>query len=108
MVMTSLIWMWSLSGSSKSSSAHMSVGMVWRRRQGWNEEQQVEQNAKLGHPSCLFSTYLEQELAQGRKGRPVVWFLSPALQHDVVDVLRTVFRLREAFPLFIDLVQNLS
>lgn len=28
MVMTSLIWMWSLSGSSKSSRAHMSVGMV--------------------------------------------------------------------------------
>lgn len=28
MVITSLIWMWSLSGSSKSSRAHMSVGMV--------------------------------------------------------------------------------
>lgn len=54
------------------------------------------------------SRYLQQELAQGHKGGPVVRFLSPALQHDVVDVLRTVFRLREAFPFFIDLVQNLN
>lgn len=53
------------------------------------------------------SRYLEQELAQGHKGGPVVWFLSPALQHHVVDVLRTVLGLREALPFFIDLVQNL-
>lgn len=55
-----------------------------------------------------WSTYLKQELPQGHKGRPVVRFLSPALQHDVVNVLRTVFGLREAFPFFINLVQNLS
>lgn len=47
MVMMSLSWMWSLSGSSKSSSAHMSVGMVWRRHQGWNKAQQVALNAKF-------------------------------------------------------------
>lgn len=54
------------------------------------------------------SRYLQQELAQGHEGGPVVWFLSPALQHDVVDVLWTVLRLGEAFPFFVDLVQDLS
>lgn len=86
----------------------MSVGMVWRRHQGCNKVQQVQQNAKLGHPPPLCSWYLEQELAQGHEGGPVVWLGSPALQHDVVDVLRTVLGLREALPFFIDLVQNLS
>lgn len=53
-------------------------------------------------------SYLEQELTQGDKRRSVVWFLSPALQHDVIDILRTVFWLREAFALFVNLVQDLG
>lgn len=51
--------------------------------------------------------YLKQELPQGHKGGPVIWFGSPALQHDVINVLRAVFGLREAFTFFINLVQDL-
>lgn len=53
------------------------------------------------------SSYLKQELTQGDKRRSVVRFLGPTLQHDIIDILRTVFRLREAFTFFINLVQDL-
>lgn len=53
-------------------------------------------------------SYLKQELTQGNKGGSVIWFLSPTLQHHVIDIVRTVFRLREAFTFFINLVQDLG
>lgn len=54
------------------------------------------------------TSHLQQELAQGHKGGPVVGLLSPALQHDVVDVLRAVFRLGETLAFLVDLVQDLG
>lgn len=72
---------------------------------------QKNQTEEPGRPLWLpqeLPPYLEQELAQGDKRRPVIWFLSPALQHDVIDILRTVFWLREALALFVNLVQDLS
>lgn len=56
----------------------------------------------------MTASYLKQELAQGDKGRSVVGLLSPTLQHDIIDILRTVFRLREALSFFINLVQDLG
>lgn len=63
-------------------------------------------NCRCHHRSQ--SSYLKQELTQGYKCRPVIRLLSPALQHDVIDILRAVFRLRQAFPFFINLVQDLG
>ncbi|TNN81456.1 hypothetical protein EYF80_008228 [Liparis tanakae] len=53
-------------------------------------------------------SYLKQELTQANKGGSVICFLSPTLQHHVIDIVRTVFRLREAFTFFINLVQDLG
>lgn len=53
------------------------------------------------------ASYLQQELPQGNKSGSIPWFLSPTLQHDVIDVLGTVLRLWKPFAFFIDLVENL-
>lgn len=51
--------------------------------------------------------YLKQELSQGNETRSVIWFLSPTLQHHIVDVLGTVLGLGQAFGFFINFMQNL-
>lgn len=51
---------------------------------------------------------LHQELSESHKCRPVVRFLRPALQHDIIDVLGTVLGLLQPFTLLVDLMEDLS
>lgn len=52
--------------------------------------------------------YLQQEVFEGDERRPVFRFGTPALQHDVVDVLRTVLRFAKPLGLHVDLVEDLQ
>lgn len=51
--------------------------------------------------------YLEQEVSEGNEGRSVLRFGAPALQHDVVDILRTVVWLTQPLGLHVHLVEDL-
>lgn len=50
---------------------------------------------------------LHQELSESHERRPVVGFLRPALQHDIIDVLGTVLGLRQPLALLVDLMEDL-
>lgn len=52
--------------------------------------------------------YLQQEVPEGDERRPVFGFGTPALQHDVVDVLRTVLRFAQPLGLHVYLVEDLQ
>lgn len=51
---------------------------------------------------------LEQKVSESDEGGPVLGFGAPALQHDVVDVLRTVVRLTQPLCLNVNLVEDLQ
>lgn len=51
---------------------------------------------------------LEQKVSESDEGGPVIRFGAPALQHDVVDVLRTVVRFTQPLSLNINLVEDLQ
>jgi len=52
--------------------------------------------------------YLQQEVSESDEGGPVFGFGAPALQHDVVDILRTVVRLTQPFSLNVHLMEDLQ
>lgn len=52
--------------------------------------------------------YLEQEVSEGNEGRSVLRFGAPALQHDIVDVLRTVVWFTQPLGLHVHLVEDLQ
>lgn len=51
--------------------------------------------------------HLQQEVPKGHKSGSVLWFVGPALDHDIVDVLGTVLRPGQALPFLVDLMQDL-
>lgn len=51
--------------------------------------------------------YLHKEVPEGHKCRPVLGFGRPALQHDIINVLRTVLWFDKPLSLLIDLMENL-
>ena len=64
----------------------------------------------LGHPSPRGQTcpYFQQEVPQGHKGGSVLWFVSPALYHDIIDVLGAVFGPGQTLPFLVNLMQDLE
>lgn len=52
--------------------------------------------------------HLQQKVPEGDEGGPVFRFGAPALQHDVVGVLRTVLRLAQPLGLHVHLVEDLQ
>lgn len=52
--------------------------------------------------------YLEQEVSEGDKRRSVLRFRAPALQHDVVYILRTVVWFAQPLGLHVHLVEDLQ
>lgn len=67
------------------------------------------------HPTCLHSPetvgrsapHLQQEVPKGHKCGSVLWLVGPALDHDIVDVLRAVLRPGQALPFLVNLMQDL-
>jgi hypothetical protein len=51
---------------------------------------------------------LQQKVPQGHKCGSVLWLVCPALDHDIVDILRTVFRAGQALPFLVNLMQDLT
>lgn len=51
---------------------------------------------------------LEQKVSESDEGGPVIRFGAPALQHDVVDVLRTVVRFTQPLSLNINFMEDLQ
>ena len=51
--------------------------------------------------------YLEKEVSEGDESRSVLRFGAPALQHHVVDVLRTVLWFTQPLGLHVHLVEDL-
>lgn len=56
---------------------------------------------------CYSRPYLHKEVPEGHKCRPVLGFGRPGLQHDVINVLRTVLWFDKPLSLPIDLMENL-
>lgn len=84
----------------------MSVGWAWGRHRSLPTLGLTQGSLSLGHPSS--APHLQQEVPQGHKRGSVLRLVSPALDHDIVDVLGAVLGPRQALPFLVNLVQDLS
>lgn len=83
----------------------MSVGWAWGQRQVTNHLRLTP--ARYPCPRGQICPHLQQEVPQGHKGGSVLWFVSPALNHDIVDVLGAVLGPGQTLPLLVNLMQDL-
>lgn len=117
MVITSFIVIWSLSSSSKSCRALISVGMVCRAHTVSSVSPAESKTAfRHGIHTCSqqrmvllkLLCYLEQEVSEGNESWSVFRFGAPALQHDIVDILRTIVWFTQPLSLHVHLVKDLQ
>lgn len=82
------------------------ICLIKTQRDPFRFESELNDNGDVSAVALL--RYLQQEVPEGHERGPVFRFGAPALQHDVVGVLRTVLRLAQPLGLHVHLVEDLQ